>query len=52
MIFPLWYPFDWTIPPFYELVNISRVIIFSKYSKCSSGNGYLLGYYAAKPGGN
>ena len=24
-----WYPFDWTVSPFYELVNISQVI-FSK----------------------
>jgi hypothetical protein len=23
-----WYPFDWTISPFYELVNISQVTIF------------------------
>jgi hypothetical protein len=22
-----WYPFDWTISPFYELVNISQVTI-------------------------
>jgi hypothetical protein len=22
-----WYPFDWTVSPFYELVNISQVII-------------------------
>jgi hypothetical protein len=21
-----WYPFDWTVSPFYELVNISQVI--------------------------
>jgi len=25
-IFIAWYPFDWTISPFYELVNISQVI--------------------------
>jgi hypothetical protein len=24
-IFTAWYPFDWTISPFYELVNISQV---------------------------
>jgi len=24
-IFPVWYPFDWTVSPFYELVNISQV---------------------------
>jgi hypothetical protein len=27
-LFIAWYPFDWTISPFYELVNISQV----KYS--------------------
>ena len=26
-IFNAWYPFDWTISPFYELVNISQVTI-------------------------
>jgi len=26
-IFSAWYPFDWTISPFYGLVNISQVII-------------------------
>jgi hypothetical protein len=24
-VFPAWYPFDWTVSPFYELVNISQV---------------------------
>jgi len=24
----VWYPFDWTVSPFYELVNISQVTIF------------------------
>ena len=24
-LFPVWYPFDWTVSPFYELVNISQV---------------------------
>jgi hypothetical protein len=24
-IFITWYPFDWTVSPFYELVNISQV---------------------------
>jgi hypothetical protein len=28
-IFIAWYPFDWTVSPFYELVNISQVTIFS-----------------------
>ena len=23
-----WYPFDWTVSPFYELVNISQVTLF------------------------
>jgi hypothetical protein len=23
----VWYPFDWTVSPFYELVNISQVTI-------------------------
>ena len=26
-IFPVWHPFDWTVSPFYELVNISQVTI-------------------------
>jgi hypothetical protein len=26
-VFPSWYPFDWNVSPFYELVNISQVII-------------------------
>jgi hypothetical protein len=26
-ILPAWYPFDWTVSPFYELVNISQVTI-------------------------
>ena len=26
-IITAWYPFDWTVSPFYELVNISQVII-------------------------
>jgi hypothetical protein len=26
-ILTAWYPFDWTISPFYELVNISQVLI-------------------------
>jgi hypothetical protein len=27
-IFIVWYPFDWTVSPFYELVNISQVTFF------------------------
>ena len=26
-IFVAWYPFDWTVSPFYELVNISQVTL-------------------------
>jgi len=26
-VFIAWYPFDWTVSPFYELVNISQVTI-------------------------
>jgi hypothetical protein len=26
-MFTAWYPFDWTISPYYELVNISQVTI-------------------------
>jgi len=26
-VFIVWYPFDWTVSPFYELVNISQVTI-------------------------
>jgi len=25
-----WYPFDWTVSPFYELVNISQVTIYKR----------------------
>jgi hypothetical protein len=27
-ILTAWYPFDWTVSPYYELVNISQVTIF------------------------
>jgi hypothetical protein len=27
-IFIAWYPFDWTVSPFYEMVNISQVTIY------------------------
>ena len=27
VMFIAWYPFDWTVSPFYELVNISQVTI-------------------------
>jgi hypothetical protein len=26
-IINVWYPFDWTVSPFYELVNISQVTL-------------------------
>jgi hypothetical protein len=27
-IFNAWYPFDWTVSPFFELVNISQVTVY------------------------
>ena len=27
-ILSAWYPFDWTVSPFYELVNISQVTVY------------------------
>jgi hypothetical protein len=32
-IYITWYPFDWTVSPFYELVNISQVIISQRKNK-------------------
>jgi len=36
----VWYPFDWTVSPFYELVNISQVTIYktelSSICSCTS----------------
>jgi hypothetical protein len=29
-VFVVWYPFDWTVSPFYELVNISQVTVSKK----------------------
>jgi len=29
-IVTVWYPFDWTVSPFYELVNISQVTIYRR----------------------
>jgi hypothetical protein len=29
-IYIVWYPFDWTVSPFYELVNISQVTLSKK----------------------
>ena len=34
-LLPAWYPFDWTISPFYELVNISQVTIYKIESALS-----------------
>jgi hypothetical protein len=31
-VFIVWYPFDWTVSPFYELVNISQVRIYKTES--------------------
>jgi hypothetical protein len=33
-----WYPFDWTVSPFYELVNISQVTISQCKKKIPSIN--------------
>jgi hypothetical protein len=30
-MFITWYPFDWTVSPFYELVNISQVTVSKIY---------------------
>jgi len=29
-LFIVWYPFDWTVTPFYELVNIAQVTLSMK----------------------
>jgi hypothetical protein len=31
-----WYPFDWTVSPFYELVNIAQVNIFFSFHSQNS----------------
>jgi len=33
VLFTAWYPFDWTVSPFYELVNISQVTVSSMLKK-------------------
>jgi hypothetical protein len=35
----VWYPFDWTVSPFYEMVNISHVTLYKTEfsSSCSYG---------------
>jgi hypothetical protein len=30
-VLPAWYPFDWTVSPFYELVNISQLNVYINY---------------------
>jgi len=35
-LFTAWYPFDWIVSPFYELVNISQVIISIMLSRFAS----------------
>ena len=38
-IFTVWYPFDWTVSPFYELVIISQVTLpINEFSSDSSYN--------------
>ena len=34
-MFTVWYPFDWTVSPFYEMVNISQVKMCINYVKNS-----------------
>ena len=42
-VFTVWYPFDWTVSPFYELVNISQVTIFkTEFSYVCSYNNLKL----------
>jgi hypothetical protein len=40
-LFIAWYPFDWTVSPFYELVNISQVTISHRHKK----NSNMFSYY-------
>jgi hypothetical protein len=37
-----WYPFDWTVSPFYELVNISQVTVSHSYRKKSSRKYFII----------
>jgi hypothetical protein len=41
-IIAAWYPFDWTVSPFYELVNISQV----KSSLCKKNYIEIVLYYS------
>jgi len=40
-MFRSWYPFDWTVSPFYELVNISQVTISLHQRRQFSSKLYL-----------
>jgi hypothetical protein len=41
-MFIVWYPFDWTVSPYYELVNISQVTMSLHQGK---PNFFILIYY-------
>jgi len=42
-IYIVWYPFDWNVTPFYELIIISQVKIFTNYVK----NGFNVLHHVA-----
>jgi len=44
-LFTAWYPFDWTVSPFYELVVISQVKIFQCKKKNKNSIETVLYYY-------
>jgi hypothetical protein len=46
-IITAWYPFDWTVSPFYELVNISQVTL-CKTESCSFYSYTILGVIIIK----
>jgi hypothetical protein len=39
-VFVVWYPFDWTVSPYYELVNISQVKYFNLQTWHNSHKNY------------
>jgi len=39
-----WYPFDWTVSPFYELVNISQVTISIDYQRHKFTSSLLINF--------
>ena len=41
-LFIVWYPFDWTASPFYELVNISQVTVSLHHVKTKLSQKVLL----------